>query len=467
MLETIREYAADRLSAAGEDDALRRAHAAHFLAFAERHELERFVPFDEHRLGQLEAEHLNLHAALTWLDGAGDDERFVRLVAALGWSWWARGSAAEGHRWLERAEGRGAAGSPSARAKVAIAMGYNAIARDDDRRAEEVFAEQLARCRACDDAQSTAHMLLVLGALDYGRGEFARATSRLTEALALARALPDPVVAALASADVLAELGTAAHGQGRLDLALAHHQEALRLHREAGFTYGLMHSLVDLGDVTRDLGDAAGAAARYHEALPLARRWGQRRVVIWALEGLAGALAATGHAVLAATLFGAAERSRETTGTAYSSPTDRLARDRAVAAARAALGASVFDSAWAAGRSQPPERVIADALAAPAAPWSGPGVSLTARERDVLRGLAAGLTDRAIAETLFIGERTVESHVARVYAKLGVRSRAAATAAAIARGLVPPAPPTAAPGPAVVDPENSVPDRPPIPSFDG
>jgi DNA-binding NarL/FixJ family response regulator len=142
------------------------------------------------------------------------------------------------------------------------------------------------------------------------------------------------------------------------------------------------------------------------------------------------------RALAATRLFAAAERCRDLTGIGRWTSFARAGYERAVAAARAALGEGDFAAAWAAGRALPLERAVAEALdvgAAPAAPPPGP---LSPRETEVLRLLASGLPDREIAAALFVSVRTVEAHVARIFAKLGVRTRAAATAAAIAAGLV-------------------------------
>jgi DNA-binding NarL/FixJ family response regulator len=115
-----------------------------------------------------------------------------------------------------------------------------------------------------------------------------------------------------------------------------------------------------------------------------------------------------------------------------------VALDLAVAACRAALGAAAFDRAWTAGRTLAPSQAVATALAQAVTPASSSGVTLTRREAEILRLLSSGMTDPAIAAVLFISVRTVEQHVARLLRKLGVRTRTAALASAIAIGLVAP-----------------------------
>ena len=106
----------------------------------------------------------------------------------------------------------------------------------------------------------------------------------------------------------------------------------------------------------------------------------------------------------------------------------------------AALGEEAFATAWATGRTLTPAQTIAETLAPLVPATSTRDISLTPREDEILRLLVAGQTDPAIAAILFISARTVEHHVARIFAKLGVHTRTAAVTLAIATGLVEPAP---------------------------
>ena len=162
------------------------------------------------------------------------------------------------------------------------------------------------------------------------------------------------------------------------------------------------------------------------------------------IEAVGITAAAVGEAERAARLLGAAEAERDRLGLRYRVREDEAALAHAVAATRAALGERAFAIAWAAGRSLTPTQVIAEALDSLVPPTSTNDISLTPREGEILRLLASGQTDSAIATALFISVRTVEHHVARIFAKLGVHNRTAATTAAIATGLVDPTPPPTA-----------------------
>jgi non-specific serine/threonine protein kinase len=190
--------------------------------------------------------------------------------------------------------------------------------------------------------------------------------------------------------------------------------------------------------------------------LALFREQGDRHMVAWCLDGLAGVAVAEGQPVRAARLFGAAEALREAIGAPMSAAT-RAAFERHVAAARAAAGEAAFAAAWAEGRTMTPEQALtAQGYAAsdgggvaPPAPADGParrragerpargrgpGV-LTAREREVAALVAQGLSNREVAARLVITPRTAETHVVHILRKLSFSSRAQIAAWAVERGL--------------------------------
>ncbi len=205
-----------------------------------------------------------------------------------------------------------------------------------------------------------------------------------------------------------------------------------------------MLSLTDLGDVARDQGNVSPASTYYRQGVVLASEYGEQRTIAEALEGMACVAAGSGQPLAAARWFAAAERLREATGIANWLPFDRAAHERGMATARTALGEEAFATGWAAGRALSLAEAIDEVLDTTAAPVARPRCSLTPREIEVLRLLVAGKTDRGIAEGLFVSVRTVEHHVARILAKLGVRTRTAAATSALAAGLVTPAPATPA-----------------------
>jgi DNA-binding CsgD family transcriptional regulator len=555
LLETLREYARERLAAAGATEAVARRHAEHFVALAEAAEAAWIGGRRSAAVARLGAEHDNLRAVLDWggargsggppagrdgggehEGGAGRDDRGalgLRLAGMLWWFWRFTGSWTEGRRRLGAAlalAGGAAAGGDRIgwrakalcgagalagvvgeagearrlleesvalargrgdRRQLAIALqelGYVAQAKGEYATSRALQAVAAALFRAQGDKALLAMSLNITGMAAIGQGDAAAAGAALGEAIALFREVGDPWGAAVAegSAGYLAYLrGDYATARTRLEAALARR-------REAGEQQGALVMLNRLAQVARAAGDAPRAAALGAEALALARDHDDRGNAAWALQGLAqaalargaprlaaahldeslrlylalddrrgvtqdlaaagGVAAATDRPERAARLLGAAEASLERIGVALT-PADRMAFERDLAAARAGLDGTAFAAARAAGRRLPLGAAVAEAWAvlappvgaasAPAGPAAGPaGASagrrlpggLTAREAEVLRHVAAGETDRQIAAALVVTEATVGRHLANVYAKLGVASRAA-TAFALRAGL--------------------------------
>jgi non-specific serine/threonine protein kinase len=447
MLETIREFALERLAASGEEATVRGAHAASLLALAEQAEPSFFVPGQERWLGRLETEHENLRAALGWFDQTGDAERCLRLAGALRFFWYGHSHYVEGHRWLERALAQGNGLSPALLAKALNGLGRLALFQGDLARAEPLLAKSLALYRHLGDrsALGEANTLSLLGLVASGQGNYEDATMRTETALARLRELTgrDPTAPPLTGA-ALAHLGLFAYWQGDYAQATVRLEEALALQRELGFAWGMILSLWGLGNVALAQGDEERAARHYRESLALAREHGDNRYVAHALAGIAGVAAAWGQPERAARLLGAAEALHETIGVPIF-PANRVAFEREVAAVRVALDEDAFGIARTAGRALTLDQAVAEAEATFAAlsatgadrpAVSAPRAGLTVRELEVLRLVAEGLTDRQIADALFVSRRTATSHLTNILAKLGLENRAAAAAYAVRHGLV-------------------------------
>jgi non-specific serine/threonine protein kinase len=199
-----------------------------------------------------------------------------------------------------------------------------------------------------------------------------------------------------------------------------------------------------LADVVCDSRDAPRAAALYRESLALQLEQGERWGIADSLSGLAGAAGALGRAEAAARLFGAAEALYEACRV-HLPPPDRPAYAGFVARARAGADPTAWVASWAAGRALPLQEAVAEAMAlaveleTPPGPAGSPVACgpfrLSAREREILRLVAAGRTDQEIAAALFISRRTVTTHVSNIMGKLGVDNRAEAAAWAVRRDL--------------------------------
>jgi non-specific serine/threonine protein kinase len=189
-------------------------------------------------------------------------------------------------------------------------------------------------------------------------------------------------------------------------------------------------------------GDDKAARALYEESLALAREVDHKGLTASGMEGLAVVVASKGELAWAAQLWGAAEALRTATGMPLP-PVERADYERAVATARAQLGERVFVARWSKGRSMTAEQALAargeEVIPSPASTVAAPIVypaGLTAREVEVLRLVATGLTNAQIAQELVLSEKTVATHLTHILNKTNSENRAAAVAFAIHHGLV-------------------------------
>ena len=213
MLETIREFAEERLVASGEAEAVRKQHAAYFMAFAERYELAELLPDGDQVLALLEAEHANLRAALAWLEDTDECGALLRLAAALGRFWTGRGYSHESRDWLERALAHDGAAAAD-RAKALVALGVIQIYQGANQEAEPRLIEGLAGCRALGDALHAVLALIGLSGLAIMQGNLDRGAALLEEALAAAQGVADRRLAGILAGRVSINLAVAPRAQG-------------------------------------------------------------------------------------------------------------------------------------------------------------------------------------------------------------------------------------------------------------
>lgn len=440
MLETIREFGLEQLSAAEERDA-RSRHARYILKLAQSVQPASTVRSSQAPYTRLLAELANIRAALEWLDAHGVAEDFLGLIAALGGFWYAFSNLREGRDWLERALVKIDRAAPADRAWI-LTEYAELLARQGDRaRAEPFFQEAIPLLRTLNMPLELAVALNFFGATMNHAGAYDAAEPLFEEALGLGEGLPDPTMRAAVSGSALANASVSARGRGDIGLAVQRSEDALRRFRGLNFDLAETRTLMDLGDFAHDQGDFRLAVERYLTCVVRTGERGDMRLAADALAGIASAATAWDQPRAALLLFGAADAVRQRAGTAILLPLDAATLDHDLATLRAALGDREANAILAEGRALSLAEATdsASSLQAPATRPAHTDTShdeLTSREREILRLIVARQTDREIAETLFLSLNTVHWHVSRILAKLGVTTRRQAAIMAEAERLV-------------------------------
>ena len=350
MLVTIREYALELLADAGEAPALRRRHAAYFLALAEALGAQ-----GEAGAPRLVRELDNLRAALRYYQGRGEAAPGLRLATALRLFWAARGLFTEGLAWL-RAFLAAPAAADAARAEGLCAAAWLAQHQGDARAGQPWYEEALAIFRQLDDQRGVAETASALGLGEREAGDLATARARFAQSLALYQAMGDPEGAATQ----LDRLGTVAQLQGAYDAAQPLYAESCAVFRAASHPF-LAWSLHNQGSLALARGDLAAARPLLREGLRRFRDLDYRYAAVDALALAAALASAEGHPARAARLAGAVAALNAAMGRGLPR-IEREALECNLPASRRALPDAAATAAWDAGRALPLDRAIAEAL---------------------------------------------------------------------------------------------------------
>jgi len=302
MLETIREYSLERLTASGEGDAIYRHYVLYFLDKAEA--LASLIDAAEREAGLtwLDRECPNLRVALQWLRDHGEGTLGLRLAGALGWFWYARSSPSEARGSLEELLAMPAGGQEiplPIRARALNTLGTLARIQGDYATASAYLGESLTLFRAVDDRAGIAGLLNNLGLVARRQGDYQRAATLHEEGLAVFREINNTWGISLS----LCNLGAVLREQGDPAQAAVLLEQSLELDRSLGDKGDIAACLAHLGNTVRDQGDYVRARSMHEESLVLYQECGDRQGIAPALCNLGDMAGAEGDHQRAAAFY--------------------------------------------------------------------------------------------------------------------------------------------------------------------
>ncbi len=363
LLEVIREYAVEQLRAAGEEEDAKLRHAEYYAALAE--EAERFGSGQGSREAHLERESANGRAALDFAYERGEGTLGLRLAMWFGSFWIRRGQMSEGNLWLERMlaldEARGVQAVPPAVRSRALYYASRLtmhLGRRD--RALALAEEALALAGRTGDQSNISNALALLGSIALAGGAEDEAATYFTESYVAAKRAKDagdPHQISLA----LLNLGELARKRGDVARATECLEEALADVRAIDMTWGIANILTLLGHLARGQQDYARAKVRYRESLALYHRLGNATYSAWCLEGIAAVACAEGHYQHATRLCAAAVALRVAAQTPLP-PAEQDDFDKVVMTACAELDERTFTEQWRIGSTMTQDDAISYAL---------------------------------------------------------------------------------------------------------
>ncbi len=397
MLETIREYALERLAENGEETSARRAHAAYCLVLAEEGGGQLAGPERGAWLNRFDLEQDNFRAALEWLTRTGDAEWGLRLGTSLHLYWQDHAHPTEGRdRIAKLLNLPGAAGRNKTRARALFVAASTAqqvdfeYARTELREAQEIYRElgdkqgvaaasiHLAVCcrdngdyedarsilldtirllKEEDDQVSVARTMSNLADVVRAQGDYAAARSLHQDCLEIFRCLDDRTGMAWS----LNHQGDVAREQGDSEAARSLYEQALAMFRELGNRTGIARSLTDLGVLACDAANYPKAQPLYAEALGLFSELGETKDIARVLEYIACAAAGWGQWDRALRVAGAAASLRQRFGFPLA-PSAKANLDRSLEPAHQTLTSTAAAIAWMEGSSMTTEKAIEYAL---------------------------------------------------------------------------------------------------------
>jgi predicted ATPase/class 3 adenylate cyclase len=357
MLETIREFATERLEAERDAAHVRARHARHFLALAVRAEPHLVGADQKEWLDRCDREHDNIRASLKWTIQAGEVRAGQEAAGALWRFWHQRGHLAEGRRKLEHLlHAPGGEGRTAERFKALTGAGGLAYWQNDYPATERFYSEALEIAHDLDDPRSIAEALFNLSFTDRIRGDVDEGMAKLRRVLEMARSIGDRQLAA----DSLFLLGNHELREGRPEEGLPMVEEALAIYRDLGNLFAVADSLSGLGSFYRIVGDSAAATAAQRESLEKFVQVGNPTGIAMVLEEMAMIETIDGRYERALRLAGAADALKDQTG--GGAPAELMRSAESFEEARRNLDPETAERAWDEGREMGTDKAIAYAV---------------------------------------------------------------------------------------------------------
>ena len=385
MLETIRQYASEKLLQAGEMETSRTRHLEYFSQYAVQASKKMiYTEESETWFMRLRAETDNMRTALEWSLQSQQFETGLELAGAAALVWYFSGAATEGRRWLSILLDRTSGATPP-RAGALSAASVLAYQQTDYGEARALGELGVAMWRSLNDRRGLAEAVHMLGHVVFDQGDLAAARQMFSESLELYDALNETVP----HLTLVSDLGLVAYFLGDYPTARRYYQESLQAARQKNISGDIAQTLTRLGDLERLEGNYAQAEefyreclskmqalntkleiasalhklsfiARHADNLPKARlllqeslilqqESGNKQGIAECLFALAGVCGAEGREPLAVQLFAAAQAFLDQVG-APLAPADRVDSERDLTALRASLGDEAFQTAWEQGK---------------------------------------------------------------------------------------------------------------------
>jgi predicted ATPase/DNA-binding CsgD family transcriptional regulator len=427
LLESIREFGLERLNEAGEGPALRTRHLQWYAALVRTAKAEWISARQVYWLARLTAESANIRSALDFcLNERGDADAVMQIVVGLPLGYrWAHGRLGEGRHWLDEALARS---SDVTVLRVRALLRNSAMATIGGELAtgNQLLDEARGLIPQVSDPMMLAQLHHTAARSAHFAGDLPRAISELEQALAMPASRTDLDF----YLDILQALAIYASMVGQHERSKACYEEIFQLATPLGESWHRANALMAFGLDAWRTGDPVRAVQLQRSALEIKLVLDDQLSVALSLEALAWGVGALGKHKRAAQMLGAAEVLWDSIGSSLATLFSDLVgdHDKAVAANRAALGDQAYAAAFRRGRQMPLAQVLDPAentrrsTRSRQADADGAG-SLTSREEEIAGLLAQGLSNKAIAKSLVIAQRTAETHVANVLMKLGLTSR--------------------------------------------